>query len=118
MTFYSIFDVTKIKYKSPAREVDNEGNISAWYVEERYPEIEGTLFFELLQIYNEYESIHGRTISCLNIDSNKLVKVLLDSIVVAYNFMILNDKEKAKEFKRDIEECFKEYALWYNSTEE
>jgi hypothetical protein len=107
--FIKTFEIEKVKVKVPAREVDNDGNVAAWYEEEMYPEIIDGLFFDLLFIHNDYVEYHKRKIDCTNMSEVKLVKALLQGLYVAYYSIKQVDEEKAKEFKKDIQDSIKEY---------
>ena len=105
--FYKTFEIKKVKYYSPAREVDEDGNISAYYEELQYPYICGDIFFDLLDLaeYFDVDLFEGikKPEKCSRF---YLTEMLISDLLDGYESM---DTEKAADFKEEIQELFEGY---------
>lgn len=98
-TFFEIFEIPKIKYETPGRVEDNDGEICEWYIEEDYPSIE-PVFFDLLCYYETY--LWGKEKNT-KLNSYELKHDLIKIILEEYNN---TEGDLKKEIKRDIQEIF------------
>ena len=99
LEFYRIFEIPKIKITLPGRDIDDNGDICSWYVEEVYPDIE-PFFFELLDYYNStQEELY---VMELNLTRDNLVKILLTRLIDLFK------STQNEEIKQDIQIIFEE----------
>ena len=95
--FFETFNIKKLKFKTSAREEDENGNICAWYEEEVYPYPDGELFLKLLAFSS-------------NKNENELINDVLNKIQDNYTYLKNNNSELAEQYKQQLEEIINDYV--------
>ncbi len=86
--FYKTFDIIKIEVEEPSRTVDDDGEISEYYVEEIYPPLE-PVFFDLLKLLHRY----NKYTFTLPTKPSRITEELVNIYLYVYEYL---DKEKKK----------------------
>lgn len=95
--FYEIFGVEKTEYLSPSRTVDEDGEISEYYVEECYPSLDPN-FMDLLDYYNWNYNKENK----IKVDSFSLKKLLCSELLNTYNSLEGEERDKFVQDVKDI----------------
>lgn len=101
--FFEYFEIPKVEYEEPGRDVDDEGNIASWYVTELYPDVEPHVI-DLLDYYNTW--LNGNPLCIDNITPYKLCKVVCDAVLNKIKAISL--VEDVEDYKQDIRAIFME----------
>ena len=91
--FYETFNVKKVEYLAPSRTVDEDGEISEYYVEECYPSLDPN-FIDLLDFYSSHYDD-------LKLDSYELKCQLCEALLNKCNSL---EGEEREEFIRDVKD--------------
>lgn len=94
--FYETFNVKKVEYLAPSRTVDEDGEISEYYVEECYPSLDPN-FIDLLDFYNAYYKNEG-----LKLDSYELKYQLCEALLNKCNSLEGDEREAFIEEVKEI----------------
>lgn len=91
--FFEIFKIDKHDYLTPSRTVDEDGEISEFYVEKFYPSLDPN-FIDLLDFYTyHYDD--------LKLDSYELKCQLCEALINKCNLL---EGEEREEFIRDVKD--------------
>ena len=83
--FYETFNVKKVEYLAPSRTVDDDGEISVYYIEECYPSLDPN-FIDLLDFYTyHYDD--------LKLDSYELKCQLCEALLNKCNSLQGDERE-------------------------
>lgn len=104
--FFETLNIPKVEYQTPGRDWDDDG-LASWYVEHDYPQLDGTIFGDLIFILLDMKRnigqkdeilLSGTSIDCCGI--------ILNEFLNTYNEM---NKEQQKDLRNLILELF---GMW------
>lgn len=111
--FYKLFKLDKVKWREPAREVDNDGNVCAWYINEDYPPFTDQVIVDLICLF-ERQGIHVVGESRL-----QLIERLQKACINKYESLeILFTDGQADKFAQDIRDVFQQVYWEYDDFDE
>lgn len=111
--FYQIFKLDKVKWREPAREVDDDGNVCAWYINEDYPPFTDQVIVDLICLLAEQNiNIVGRT-------RLELIEKLQKACIDKYQSLeILFSDGQSDKFVQDIRDVFQQVYWEYEDFDE
>lgn len=95
--FFNVFGIEPKIYKTDGRDIDDNGDVCSWYIEEVYPEITDRKLLEMICILN---SICG--VNCTAYEA-KSIEALKEEILI--ECLALKDE---KNLHYEIQQLFKE----------
>ena len=106
--FFKVFGIEPKIYKTDGRDIDDNGDVCSWYIEEVYPEITDRKLLELICIYNSFQNDEASLL--IPFDINNVKDIALQVITKnikdkSLNNYYCNDVER---LKTNIQQLFKE----------
>lgn len=96
--FFKVFGIEPKIYETDGRDIDDNGDVCSWYIEEIYPEITDRKLLEMICIYNSTYTNGYTNYSLLN---ERNIEKLKEQILK--NCLIVRD-----DIKHQIQQLFKE----------
>ena len=106
--FFKTFGIEPKIYETDGRDIDDNGDVCSWYIEEVYPEITDRKLLEMICIYNSFQNDEASLLIPFDINNVKdiALQVITKSIKdKSLNNYYCNDVEK---LKTEIQQLFKE----------
>lgn len=102
--FFKVFGIEPKIYKTDGRDIDDNGDVCSWYIEEVYPEITDRVLLEIICIHSYFCGL-GLNLSNLYVKNPaELEAVIMQQIINWYQ-----DKKYGHEkCKHQIQQIFKE----------
>ncbi|MBE7084241.1 MAG: hypothetical protein E7373_06560 [Clostridiales bacterium] len=101
--FFRTFGIEPKIYKTDGRDIDDNGDVCSWYIEEVYPEITDRKLLEMICIMNKHIHKHNEYALCPV--AGEILEEVKNHMLRLFNF---NQPLLEKNFIQEIQQLFKE----------